>query len=103
MQHMALLGTRFERYQADPPNTDWITSQDLEAAAVNAITQQYEIPLSTFAQRYLFSVKEADRIVMGARKIRQIQSTVSDWKEGILPQDIFIVITNTIFQTKEDH
>ncbi|MEO0331283.1 MAG: aldo/keto reductase, partial [Bacteroidota bacterium] len=48
--HMALLGTRFERYQADPPNSDWITSQDLEAAsAVNAIAQQCEIPLSTLA------------------------------------------------------
>ncbi|MGD1890102.1 MAG: aldo/keto reductase [Cyclobacteriaceae bacterium] len=102
--HMALLGTRFERYQADPPGTQWITAQDVEtAAAVNAIAQRHQLLLSTLAQRYLFSIQEADRIVMGARTISQIQSTVSDWQQGVLPQEIFDEITNTIYSTRENH
>ncbi|MEM6841327.1 MAG: aldo/keto reductase [Bacteroidota bacterium] len=101
--HMALLGTRFERYQTDPPNTEWITTQDLKAAAVvDAIAQKNQIPLSTLAQRYLFSIREADRVVMGARKISQIQSTVSDWAQGALPQDLFDEITNAILHTWND-
>ena len=102
--HMALLGSRFERYTTNPPNTEWITDQDLKAAAaVNRLAHQHQIPLSSLAQRYLFSVKEADRVVMGARTIDQIQSTVTDWQQGVLPKDLFQEITNTICQSRNDH
>ncbi len=102
--HMALLGSRFERYTADPPNIEWITDQDLKAAtAVNQLAVKYQIPLATFAQRYLFSVKEADRVVMGARTIKQIQATVVDWQQGVLPEGLFQEITNTIYLSRDDH
>jgi aryl-alcohol dehydrogenase-like predicted oxidoreductase len=101
--HMALLGNRFEAYTSHPPNTEWITAQDvLTAQAVNAVAQKYELPLSTLAQRYLFSIKEADRVVMGARKLNEIKSTISDWQQGVLPEPIFDEVTKIILETRSN-
>lgn len=101
--HMALLGNRFESYAANPPHTEWITAVDVQTAkAVHAIAIKYDLPLSSLAQRYLFSIKEADRVVMGARKISQIQSTVSDWQQGVLPETIFNEVTKTILETRRN-
>ncbi|MDF9796477.1 aryl-alcohol dehydrogenase-like predicted oxidoreductase [Catalinimonas alkaloidigena] len=101
--HMALLGTRFETYKADPPNNEWITNLDIETAkAVHKIAEQHHMPLASLAQRYLFSINEADRIVMGARKISQIQSTVEDWEQGLLSQELFEEITKTILHTRKE-
>ena len=101
--HMALLGTRFETYKADPPNTVWITNMDIETAkAVKQIAERQRMSLASLAQRYLFSIKEADRVVMGARKISQIQATVEDWEQGLLSQDLFEEITKTILHTRKE-
>ncbi|SDL01794.1 Predicted oxidoreductase [Catalinimonas alkaloidigena] len=99
--HMALLGNRFEAYVAEPPNTAWITTDDVATAqAVNAIAQQHNLPLASLAQRYLFSIKEADRIVMGARTISQIEATIRDWQAGVLPRDLFDAVTAAIVQQR---
>lgn len=47
-------------------------------------------------QLYLFSIQEATRVVMGARKINQIENTIEDWQQGALPEDIFNEITNVL-------
>ena len=100
--HMALLGRRFKVYVNDPPNTEWITKLDIQTAqAVNQIAEHNELSLAHLAQRYLFSIKEADRVVMGARNIKQIQSTVTDWKTGVLPQVIFEEVTKAIINTRK--
>ncbi len=101
--HMALLGNRFDSYILHPPNTEWITALDIETAkVVNKIAQQNDLPLATLAQRYLFSIREAARVVMGARKITQIQSTVSDWQQGALPKAIFDEITKKIIEIRSN-
>ena len=65
----SLLGNRFERYAHQEPN-EWITREDqLAAIAVNDVAKQYGMPLPSLAQRYLFSIQEADRIVIGARTL----------------------------------
>ena len=96
--HFSLLGNRFETYTQTPPNdTDYITDKEIQAAIrVNEIAKKYDIPLATLSQRYLFSIAEATRVVMGARKISQIKSTIDDWQQGALPEAIFNEITNTI-------
>lgn len=97
--HFSLLGNRFEKYLKEGVDGVWITNKDVEnAKKVKAIADKHDMPLATIAQRYLFSVKEADRVVMGARTLQQIQSTISDWKLGKLPEAIFNEITQAITQ-----
>ncbi len=99
--HMSLLGNRFDRYTADPPNTEWITQIDVDCAlATHQIATNHGLKLSTLAHRYLFSTKEASRVVIGARKIDQIESTVADWKAATLPQAIYDQVTNKIIEIR---
>lgn len=95
--HFSLLGNGFEEYKNNPPGGEFITNKDINnAIKVNAIAQKHRLPLSSLSQRYLFSVQEATRVVMGARNINQIQSTINDWKQGALPNGIFNEITDAI-------
>jgi aryl-alcohol dehydrogenase-like predicted oxidoreductase len=95
--HFSLLGNRFKEYTSNPPAIAEISKEDiLNALSVNEVANRINIPLASMAQRYLFSMKEATRVVMGARKIDQIQNTIIDWKAGALPVSIFNEITNII-------
>lgn len=96
--HFSLLGNRFETYTKTPPtDTEFIGELEIKnALKVNEIAKKYGIPLPTLAQRYLFSIGEATRIVMGARNIKQIQNTINDWQQGALPKLIFDEITNIL-------
>ncbi len=97
--HFSLLGNRFEQYKKEGVDGVWITQNDLNnATKVKAIADRIDMPLSTLAQRYLFSIAEADRVVMGARNLKQIKSTIEDWNLGKLPEDIFNEITETIIE-----
>jgi aryl-alcohol dehydrogenase-like predicted oxidoreductase len=95
--HFSLLGNRFEQFREERPNDQWITNRDVDnAIRVKAIADREGMGLSSLAQRFLFSVREANRVVMGARKIEQIKSTVEDWKAGPLPEALFNEIVETI-------
>ncbi|MFC2124637.1 aldo/keto reductase [Bacteroidota bacterium] len=95
--HMSLLGNRFEKYVRERPDNEWITNQDVDnAIKIKKIADREDMKISTLAQRFLFSINEADRIVMGARNIGQIQSTIEDWRMGALPEELFNEITETI-------
>lgn len=93
--HFSLLGNRFEPYTQTPPtDNELITHVEIRnAIAVNEIAKKYGMPLPTLAQRYLFSIGQATRIVMGARNIKQIQNTINDWQQGALSKAIFDEIT----------
>ena len=99
--HFSLLGNRFEKYKKEGVDGQWITLQDLDnATQVKAIADSLDMPLPTLAQRYLFSIAEADRIVMGARNTEQIKATVDDWQSGKLPKPIFDQITEVMLDKK---
>lgn len=98
--HFSLLGNRFSTYSTQAPD-EWISLADQAAAkAVKAIADEAGMSLPSLAQRYLFSIKEADRVVMGARNLQQIQATVADWKAGALSEDLFQQVTHTILETR---
>ena len=96
--HFSLLGNRFDTYTKTPPqDTEYIGETEIQnAIKVNDIAKKHGIPLPTLAQRYLFSINEATRVVMGARNIKQIQNTIADWQQGALPKSIFDEITNIL-------
>ncbi len=95
--HFSLLGNRFEKYLEEGVDGVWITEKDVKnAKKINEIANGLGIPLATLAQRYLFSIKEADRVVMGARNLRQITATLSDWNSGVLDEVVFNTITDVI-------
>jgi aryl-alcohol dehydrogenase-like predicted oxidoreductase len=108
--HFALLGNRYLEYTAQLPQGElgnYITARDVEMAkAVRVIAERMGLNLSSMAQRYLFSISEATRIVMGARNIQQIKHTITDWKEGALERSLFeeitavLISTGSVFQDK---
>ncbi|GGZ92740.1 aldo/keto reductase [Algibacter mikhailovii] len=95
--HMGLLGRRLEQYNVDRPNNEWISNADVDVALeVNKIAQKNNIPLSRLALRYVFSILEADRVVVGPTTLEQLKDVLNAWEEGKLSEDIFNKITDTI-------
>lgn len=94
--HFSLLGNRFPIYSEQEPN-EWISAADQAAAkGIKTIADKHQLTIASLAQRYLFSIAEADRVVMGARTPQQIQATVADWRAGKLPEALFNEVTETI-------
>lgn len=95
--HMGLLGRRLKQYSEERPNNEWISNADVDVAfSVNKIAEKHNIPLSRLALRYVFSILEADRVVVGPTKMEQLKDLLNAWEEGKLPEAIFNEITNTI-------
>ena len=91
-----------EQYSKERPNNEWITNFDVDTALkVNKIAQKYNIPLSRLALRYLFSMEEIDRVVVGPSKKEQIIDLINAWEEGVLPKEIFEEITDTVLSHGE--
>lgn len=98
--HFSLLGNRFVQYAYQTPN-EWISAADQAAAkAVKQLADQWGVSLPSLAQRYLFSIAEADRVVIGARTPAQIAATVADWKQGKLPKTWFDQVTKAIIKVR---
>lgn len=99
--HMGLLGRRLEEYNIERPNNEWISNLDVDIALkVNDIAKKYNILLSRLALRYVFSTKEADRVVVGPTTKDQLKDLLNAWEEGKLPEPVFDEITNTISNSR---
>ena len=97
--HFGLLGNRFAHFVAEGNSgyEDNISIKDIERSVlVNELASRNGMALPEIAQRYLFSIEEATRVVMGARKINQITDTIACWKEGALCKSLFDEITQII-------
>lgn len=99
--HFGLLGNRFTHFvmEGNKGYEENISLKDIETAMlVNVLASRNGIALADLAQRYLFSIEEATRVVMGARKLSQIADTISCWKKGALPKNLFDEITQIILR-----
>lgn len=95
--HMGLLGRRLEEYSEERPNNEWITNLDVyRALKAKEVAERWDIPLSRLALRYVFSIEEADRVVVGPTSKNQMIDLLTAWEEGKLPETIFDEITNNI-------
>ncbi|WNH11922.1 aldo/keto reductase [Thalassobellus suaedae] len=99
--HMGLLGRRLEQYSNERPNNEWITNLDVDTALkINDIAKANHIPLSRLALRYVFSIEEADRVVVGPTTKDQLIDLLDAWEEGKLPEAIFNDITDTVLNLR---
>ncbi|MEO5999159.1 MAG: aldo/keto reductase [Chitinophagaceae bacterium] len=97
--HFALLGNRFEQFvcNGNIGYEDNISPEDIRnAVIVNQLAARSGLPLAEMALRYLFSMDEATRVVMGATTLDQLFNTISYWKAGALPETLFDEITEII-------
>jgi len=100
---MGLLGRRLETYANEMPNNEWISNLDVDIALkVNNIVKKYDIPLSRLALRYVFSIKEVDRVVVGSTKQEQMENLIEGWGEGKLSEEVFDEITATIISKRSE-
>ena len=101
--HFGLLGDMFQQFASDGNSgyEENIAISDIETAVlINELAVKIGMPLSEMAQRYLFSIAEATRIVIGARKLNQIINTISSWNAGALSYPQFNEITQIIFRNQ---
>jgi len=99
--HFGLLGNRFDHFVSEGNRgyEDNISEKDIDKAIlVNELASRNGMTLPEMAQRYLFSMEEATRIVMGARKINQVKDTIDCWKTGALSKGLFDAITAVILE-----
>lgn len=91
--YMGLLGNRFEECIALPP--EWLKKSSIKRAEqVNRIAEKYQMSLSSVAHRFLLSVPENFKIVIGPKDSCQVRQTIFDWRQGPLPEKIFEEIKN---------
>lgn len=98
--HMGLLGSKFKEHVENPPDSDWIRKLHIKnAIRINAIAQNNDISLTELALRYLFSMKEADRVVLGPRTLDEVQESISIWEKGPLEQEVFNQVTEVLMKS----
>lgn len=91
--YMGLLGNRFEEFTALPP--EWLKKSSLKKAGQSKlIADRHQMSLPSLAHRFLLSVPENFKIVIGPKDPYQLRQTVIDFKEGPLPEKIFEEIKN---------
>ena len=91
--YMGLLANRFEEFTASPP--EWLKKNIIKKAEqIKMIAVTHQMSLSSLAHRFLLSVPENFKIVIGPKDPNQLHQTVIDFKEGPLSEKIFEEIKN---------
>jgi len=91
--YMGLLGNRFEEFTALMP--EWLKRSEIERAKqVKMIAERHHISLSSMAHRFLLSIPENFKIVIGPRDSCQLRQTLFDLRQGPLHENIIEEIKN---------
>jgi len=86
--HMGLLGSRHEEFLREPP--DWVWAQPIQRAIrLRALAERHGLSLPTLGHRFMFSVAEIDRTVIGARSPDELTAALADFAAGPLPAELF--------------
>ena len=86
--HMGLLGSRHEEFLRAPPEWVWAAPR-ARALRLRALADRRGLTLPALAHRFLFSVAEIDRVVIGARTPAELEDAWAAWQAGPLPADVF--------------
>jgi aryl-alcohol dehydrogenase-like predicted oxidoreductase len=89
--HMGLLGAKHDEFIRDRP--DWVWPEQIgRAIRLRALAERHGLPLATLAHRFLFSVAEIDRVVIGACTPAELAGALADFSAGPLPAGLFAEI-----------
>ncbi len=98
--HMGLLGSKFEEFVESPPNNGWIEKVHIDnAAKVKKIAQKNSMTLTELALRYLFSMREAERVVMGPKDLDEVRNSLRIFEKGPLPKGLFNQVTEVLLKS----
>lgn len=91
--HMGLLGNRFESFISSPP--DWLEKPAIEKAKLlKKIADQNQMELHSLAIRFLYTIKEDIKIVIGPSDTSQLNHLIDDIGLGALPEQMVEDIIN---------
>jgi len=86
--HMGLLGSRFDEFLRDRP--DWVWAPQVQRAIrLKDLAEINGLTLRELAHRFMFSLGEIDRIVIGASNLAELKTALADSGAGPLPREIF--------------
>jgi len=86
--HMGLLGSRYDEFVRDRP--DWVWGPQIDRAIrLQALAEKNGLTLRELSHRFMFSLGEIDRTVIGASNLAELKTALADFEAGPLPHDIF--------------
>ena len=86
--HMGLLGSRHAEFVSEP--RDWVWADPVKRAIrLRGVAEKAGMSLAMLAHRFIFSVAEIDRIVIGARSPEELVDAWNAWKAGPLSPELF--------------
>lgn len=86
--HMGLLGSRHEEFLRDRP--EWVWAEPIaRAIRLRALAARHGVALPTLGHRFLFSLAEIDRTVIGPRTPAELTAALADFAAGPLPAGWF--------------
>lgn len=72
----------------DPPA--WLSPQEIgQAKVMRKIAEKHDLPLASLAHRFLLTLPEEFKIVIGAVNVYQLRQSLGDFAEGPLPGELF--------------
>lgn len=98
--HMGLLGNRYDEFVGSVP--EWLDKDCIQRAVrVKQVADKYNLPLHAMAHRFILSVPEEFKMVIGPVNSSQLSETLSCIREGGLSDVIFREIVETKNNLKE--
>lgn len=89
--HMGLLGSRYDEFVRDRP--DWVWGPQIDRAIrLKALADKNGLTLRELAHRFMFSLGELDRTVIGASNLAELKTALADFEAGPLPEEMFAAV-----------
>lgn len=86
--HMGLLGNSYTLLASQRP--DWLPQRVIENAQMaNSLAEQSDMSLTSLAHRFMMSIYEIDFMVIGAKNMLELKSTLKDYETGQLDEKLF--------------
>ncbi|OQP63921.1 hypothetical protein A3860_23625 [Niastella vici] len=85
--NMGLLGNCYDAYTTNPPA--WLDYSFVEAAKkIKVIADAHSIPLASLAHRFVISLPQQFKLVIGPRDLVQLLTTLNDFAAGPLDESL---------------
>ncbi|QIL41342.1 aldo/keto reductase [Pedobacter sp. HDW13] len=92
--HMGLLGNKYQEFVDTLPV--WMDKKSIEKAKqIKKIADKYKLSLPSMAHRFILSIPEDFKMVIGPGNSEQLLKTLFDIQGGALPEQVFKEIMNS--------